>query len=95
MYKLVKNPRYPDQILRKVDGAMMPMSTDDRDYLDWVAAGNTLEAADPIIPPDYRELRALEYPPVVEQLEAIWAGGQEQAAMKARIDAVKVRHPKG
>lgn len=42
----------------------------------------------------YRELRAKAYPPVGDQLDAIWKGGQEQAAMKALIDKVKSDYPK-
>jgi len=42
----------------------------------------------------YRELRRVAYPPVGDQLDAIWKGGQEQAAMKAAIDKVKADYPK-
>jgi hypothetical protein len=42
----------------------------------------------------YRELRAKAYPPVGDQLDALWKGGQEQAAMKAIIYKVKSDYPK-
>jgi len=42
----------------------------------------------------YRELRAKAYPPMGDQLDALWKGGQEQAAMKAAIDKVKADYPK-
>ena len=42
----------------------------------------------------YRELRAKTYPPVGDQLDALWKGGAEQAAMKAAIDKVKSDYPK-
>jgi len=42
----------------------------------------------------YRELRAKAYPPVGDQLDALWKGGAEQAAMKAAIDKVKSDYPK-
>jgi len=42
----------------------------------------------------YRALRAKAYPPVGDQLDALWKGGAEQAAMKAVIDKVKSDYPK-
>ena len=51
-----------------------------------------LEAAENAV--KYRELRAKAYPPVGDQLDAIWKGGQEQAAMQAAIDKVKADYPK-
>ena len=42
----------------------------------------------------YRELRAKTYPPVGDQLDALWKGGQEMADMKARIEKVKAAYPK-
>lgn len=41
-----------------------------------------------------RVKRAKEYPPIGDQLDALWKGGQAQADMKVRIDAVKVKYPK-
>jgi hypothetical protein len=55
-YKLLGNHTAPglegkpiEFILRKADGAWIPKVTDNTDYqeyLEWVAAGNTPEAAD-------------------------------------------------
>lgn len=42
----------------------------------------------------YAEKRRLEYPPISDQLDALWKGGAEAEAMKARIDAVKLKYPK-
>ena len=42
----------------------------------------------------YRELRAKAYPPVGDQLDAIWKGGQDMADMKALIEKVKADYPK-
>lgn len=49
-------------------------------------------------PRNYREVRALEYPPQQEQLEAIWshitpAANTPAGQMKTRIMAVQARHP--
>ena len=43
---------------------------------------------------DYREKRRPEYPPIEEQLDAIWKGGAEMDAMRLRVLAVKARFPK-
>jgi len=42
----------------------------------------------------YRALRAKAYPPIGDQLDALWKGGQEQTAMKALIEKVKADYPK-
>lgn len=44
--------------------------------------------------PDYYAKRRAEYPGLGDQLDALWKGGQEQAAMLARINAVKQKYPK-
>ena len=43
---------------------------------------------------DYRELRRGEYPPIAEQLDALWKGGNAAEEMKAKVLAVKERFPK-
>jgi hypothetical protein len=59
----------------------------------WLDAGNT---PDPYVPPvpTYTELRQKAYPPIGDQLDALWKGGQSQADMKLIIDGVKATHPK-
>jgi hypothetical protein len=42
----------------------------------------------------YRFQRANEYPPIGDQLDALWKGGDAAAAMLARIEAVKEQYPK-
>lgn len=42
----------------------------------------------------YRAARAAAYPPITDQLDALWKGGTEAAAMLERIRAVKAAHPK-
>ena len=56
------------------------------------AAIAALEAAENAV--KYKELRVKAYPSVGDQLDALWKGGQEQAAMKARVDKVKTDYPK-
>jgi hypothetical protein len=44
--------------------------------------------------PDYADLRRREYPPLADQLDALWKGGDAAEAMKQQILDVKNRHPK-
>lgn len=44
--------------------------------------------------PDYYAKRRAEYPSVAEQMGAMWKGGQAQADMAAKIQAVKDKYPK-
>lgn len=43
---------------------------------------------------DYAKRRAKEYPPIEEQLDAIWKGGVDMEAMRAKVLAVKEKYPK-
>jgi hypothetical protein len=42
----------------------------------------------------YQRQRAPEYPPIAEQLDALWKGGGAAAEMLARVQAVKAKYPK-
>lgn len=43
---------------------------------------------------DYHAKRALEYPSLNDQLDAIWKGGAALEEMRAQILAVKAKYPK-
>jgi hypothetical protein len=43
----------------------------------------------------YKIERAKEYPPIGDQLDALWKGGAEAEAMLAKVQAVKAKYPKG
>ena len=43
----------------------------------------------------YKRNRASEYPPIGDQLDALWKGGAEAEAMLAKVQAVKAKYPKG
>jgi hypothetical protein len=43
---------------------------------------------------DHVSLRRVEYPPLADQLDALWKGGADADAMRARILDIKLRHPK-
>ena len=42
----------------------------------------------------YARSRASEYPAIGDQLDALWKGGDEAAAMLAKVQAVKAKYPK-
>ena len=46
-------------------------------------------------PDAYKIARAREYPPIGDQLDALWKGGAEAEAMLAKVQAVKQKYPKG
>ena len=44
---------------------------------------------------NYISKRAAEYPPIGDQLDALWKGGEAAADMLAKVQAVKAKYPKG
>ena len=42
----------------------------------------------------YEIKRKRSYPPIGDQLDALWKGGDDAAAMKVIVDQVKAAHPK-
>jgi len=42
----------------------------------------------------YAQKRAAEYPPIGDQLDALWKGGEAAAEMLATVQAVKTKYPK-
>ena len=93
MYKLTDS----DSIIRIADKAHIPndpANTDYANYLEWVEAGNTATAADAIPDPTYQENRVSEYPPIGDQLDALYHAGVFPAAMTASIKAIKDKYPK-
>ena len=54
-----------------------------------------LSAAEALVAANaYKEQRASEYPPIGDQLDALWKGGDEAATMLAKVQAVKAKYPK-
>jgi hypothetical protein len=43
----------------------------------------------------YITKRVAEYPSIGDQLDALWKGGDAAAEMLAKVQAVKVKYPKG
>jgi hypothetical protein len=46
-------------------------------------------------PNQYKYQRVSEYPTIGDQLDALWKGGDDAAAMLALVQAVKAKYPKG
>jgi hypothetical protein len=92
MYKLNQNST---QITRLADGASIPAdpaNSDYAEYLEWVEEGNTPTPADVPPEPTYKELRAAEYPSIVDQLDKIYHTGID--GWKTDIKVVKDKYPK-
>ena len=45
-------------------------------------------------PNAYKAKRVAEYPPIGDQLDALWKGGDAAAEMLAKVQAVKTKYPK-
>lgn len=43
---------------------------------------------------EYQRKRVPEYPPIGDQLDALWKGGDAAAEMLAKVQAVKAKYPK-
>jgi len=43
---------------------------------------------------DYQRSRAAAYPPIGDQLDALWKGGDAAAEMLVLVQAVKTKYPK-
>ena len=43
----------------------------------------------------YIAKRQAEYPSIGDQLDALWKGGDAQAEMLAKVQAIKTKYPKG
>jgi hypothetical protein len=62
---------------------------------DWTKGLTSVEVAAPIdIPFTYKDFRRTAYPPIGDQLDAMWKGGADEAAMLSIILAIKARFPK-
>lgn len=47
-----------------------------------------------ILATEYQRHRELEYPPITEQLDALWKGGEAAEEMLQKIQAIKNKYPK-
>ena len=79
-------------------GELVCYGPNDGMYEPGIPDGCTLSIVDvlpPLPPTPYQQLRAAAYPPIGDQLDALWKGGAAAEEMLAQIHAVKARYPKG
>jgi len=99
MYKLFIVPPSTEanSIIRLSDNASIPVSSNNSDYLRFVNdiyinGTGIIEGADYVGVTTYTEARAVEYPPLEEQLDKIYHSGVD--AWKADIKVIKDKYPK-
>lgn len=109
MYKLT-NEKFGNFVIRLSDNTFIPPEFDNSDYQvylkwlegwehvkgEWVQTspnGNYPEPAD-VVTPDYRALRQAEYPPIGDQLDALFRAGMMPLELAVQIQAVKAKYPK-
>jgi hypothetical protein len=95
IYKTVKGADRNIISIQRSDGASIPIDPRNNDYqlyLKWIEDGNTPESADMII--DYKIRRAAEYPPIGDQLDALFHAGLMPTEIAIQIQAVKTKYPK-
>ena len=79
--------------------ALYPTVVTIHDEVGYDADGNVVEmnraAIDAWVSPEqYARDRKAEYPSIGDQLDALWKGGDDAAAMLEQVMAVKARYPK-
>ena len=83
--------------------AQVSIIAEDFEQIEWLADTPIIPKADikvamAELQAEYDSLaysRARIYPPIGDQLDALWKGGDEATAMKVIIDKVKSDNPKG
>ena len=93
MYKIKES----NTILRKSDGAFIPLDPENMDYQQFLQDVRThgvgiVEGVDVETQISYVDARISEYPPLQEQLDKIYHSGVN--AWKADIKAIKDKYPK-
>lgn len=87
-----------EALLRLRPGALWGLRGDTYADIKWLDTNQTKpteqEINDCIDTYSYQERRAVEYPNITEQLDAIWKGGVAMEEMRAKVLAVKEKHPK-
>jgi len=71
----------------------IPFTAEEEDARDAEEAQRTAERTE-LARTKYQRDRAAEYPPIGDQLDALWKGGDAATAMLAQVQAVKAKYPK-
>ena len=72
----------------------VPFTPEEEAEWDAMEAAHAAEQAE-LAKTQYQRDRAAEYPPIGDQLDALWKGGDAATAMLAQVQAVKNKYPKG
>jgi hypothetical protein len=73
-----------------VNGQIVALTeTECLEILDWRKTTNARAEKD-----TYKMYRMNEYPPIGDQLDALWKGGDAATEMLAKVQAVKQKYPK-
>lgn len=75
-----------------IDGPV-PFTPEEEAEWDAMAAAHE-EKLKVLAATEYQRQRAAEYPPIGDQLDALWKGGDAAADMLAQVQAVKAKYPK-
>ena len=97
MYKIIISDLGDESIKRISDGAFIPRDSNNKDYQQFVGdisdnGISIVEGATVGVTTAYELARALEYPPLQEQLDKIYHSGVD--AWKADIKKIKDKYPK-
>ena len=95
---------YTAILILNYPGAQWSLNGDSYDGLTWLDSTPkpTQEELDALWGPllaerartAYIDLRVAEYPPIGDQLDALWKGGDAAAEMLVIVQAVKTKYPK-
>ena len=84
------------QAIFKLNPAVVTIRGDEAFDADGNPVSYDLSAAEALVAAEaYKQQRASEYPPIGDQLDALWKGGDAAAEMLAKVQAVKSKYPKG
>ena len=77
-----------------IDGVKVTFTPGEETARDAEDAAEAARIADYEANHKYKDDRRAAYPPIGDQLDAIWKGGDAEAAMKVIVDKVKSDNPK-
>jgi hypothetical protein len=77
-----------------IDGVKVPFTSEEETARNAEEAAEAARIADYIANYKYKDDRRAAYPPIGDQLDALWKGGDAEVAMKVIIDKVKSDIPK-